>query len=84
MEVAAEGFWGGEVQWGVVHGGDGAVGDEDVVDADVTGRVRHVQGVAQDRGVGGVGEGVEVPVRVGGQHDGCGLVEWDGNEAGCE
>ena len=56
-----------------MDGGDGAVGDEDVVDGDGAGGVGHVQGVGWDGGVGGVGEGVEVSVRVGGEHDGCGL-----------
>lgn len=83
-DVFADGLGFREVEEGVVGGGDGAdraVGDFDVVDFDVPRRVRHVQRVVEDRGVGGVGEGVQVPVDVVGEHDRGGGVQGDGHHA---
>ena len=63
------------------YSGQAPSGDEDPVDGDEPVGVGHVERVLQDvRG----GEGIQIPVAVVGQHDGCWVIEGQGDGAAGE
>ena len=82
-DVGAELLRAGEIEGGAVDDLERAGRHFDVVDDDGARGVGHVQGGVQDGGRGWGDEGAEVPVYMVGEHDRCGEIEGDGDEAGC-
>ena len=74
----------GEVEGGAVGEADAAGGHLDAVDVDVAIGIRHVESVVEDREGFLVHVCAEIPVDVVGQHDGGGLIEWNGDHTGDE